>query len=168
MSLFVFFWLYLLLFHNQTRICNNSFLFQEIHLCNLARLFWMYHVCQEMVSPVNILSCFFFWCFFWKPVSPFSCAKNISILRVNQIKTFVFFSVDDVIWLPRNPLFLRNPTVCFLLFQSLRVHDILCPVFTCFVWIYISGKMHKFSGTLIHDLFVTNNSSKLDKYNAYR
>lgn len=97
MSLFVFFWLYLLLFHNQTRICNNSFLFQEIRLCNLARLFWMYHVCQEMVSPVNILSCFFFWCFFWKPVSPFSCAKNISILRVNQIKTFVFFSVDDVI-----------------------------------------------------------------------
>lgn len=166
MSLFVFFWLYLLLFHNQTRICNNSFLFQEIHLCNLARLFWMYHVCQEMVSPVNILSCFFFWCFFWKPVSPFSCAKNISILRVNQIKTFVFFSVDDVICDFLETLYssgiLQFASSCF------RVHDILCPVFTCFVWIYISGKMHKFSGTLNHDLFVTNNSSKLDKYNAYR
>lgn len=168
MSLFVFFWLYLLLFHNQTRICNNSFLFQEIHLCDLARLFWMYHVCQEMVSPVNILSCFFFlvFFFFWKLVSPFSCAKNISILRVNQIKTFVFFSVDDVICDFLETLYssgiLQFASSCF------RVHDILCPVFTCFVWIYISGKMHKFSGTLIHDLFVTNNSSKLDKYNAYR
>lgn len=126
MSLFVFFWLYLLLFHNQTRICNNSFLFQEIHLCNLARLFWMYHVCQEMVSPVNILSCFFFWCFFWKPVSPFSCAKNISILRV----ICIFFSWWCNLWLPRNPLFLRNPTICFLLFQS-TWHPMSCFYMFC-------------------------------------
>lgn len=130
MSLFVFFWLYLLVFHNQTRICNNSFLFQEIHLCNLARLFWMYHVCQEMESPVYILSCFFL-VFFLKACFPFSCAKNISILRVNQIKTFVFFSVDDVICDFLETLYssgiLQFASSCF------RVHDILCPVFTCFV-----------------------------------